>query len=152
MSRRELTRVEVMARVQAGTLSLGTAAGMLDLSYRQVKRLWRRYRALGAKGLQHRAVGQRSNRGTPPAEQQRALGLIREKYGGGVDDRFGPTLAAEHLASEDGVTVHHETLRRWMLAAAVESPTQAGPLSAPARAAGACGRAGPNGRQLPRVV
>lgn len=31
--------------------------------------------------------------------------------------RFGPTLAAEHLASEDGVTVDHETLRRWMLAA-----------------------------------
>ena len=43
MSRRELTRVEVMARVKAGTLSLGTAAGMLGVSYRQTKRLWRRY-------------------------------------------------------------------------------------------------------------
>ena len=77
MSRRELTRVEVMARVKAGTLSLGTAAGMLGVSYRQAKRLWRRYRQAGAKGLQHRAVGKPSNRGTAARVRQRALGLIR---------------------------------------------------------------------------
>jgi hypothetical protein len=35
--------------------------------------------------------------------------------------RFGPTLAAEHLAREDGVAVHHDTLRRWMLAAGLWS-------------------------------
>src|SRR5205085_4427125 len=34
-----------------------------------------------------------------------------EKYSG-----FGPTLAAEHLGSEDQLQVHPETLRRWMLA------------------------------------
>jgi hypothetical protein len=45
------------------------------------------------------------------------LALVREKYSGPVDVRFGPTLAAEHLASEDGVTVHADTLRRWMLTA-----------------------------------
>jgi transposase len=121
MSRRELTRVEVMARVKAGTLSLKTAAGMLRVSYRQAKRLWRRYRQAGAKGLQHRAVGKPSNRGTAARVRQRALGLIRAKYSGGVDERFGPTLAAEHLASEDGLTIHHETLRRWMLAAGLWS-------------------------------
>ena len=38
-----------------------------------------------------------------------------------MDERFGPTLAAEHLASDDGVTVHHDTLRRWMLAAGLWS-------------------------------
>jgi hypothetical protein len=36
--------------------------------------------------------------------------------------RFGPTLAAEHLASEDGLVVTRETLRRWMLAAGLWSP------------------------------
>jgi hypothetical protein len=30
--------------------------------------------------------------------------------------RFGPTLAAEHLESEDGLVIDAETLRRWMLA------------------------------------
>ena len=27
---------------------------------------------------------------------------------------FGPTLASEHLASDDGLEVHAETLRRWL--------------------------------------
>ncbi len=52
----------------------------------------------------------------PTAERERVLALVREKYSGAIAVRFGPTLAAEHLASEDGITVHHDTLRRWMLA------------------------------------
>jgi len=47
MSGRELTRVEVLSRVKAGTLSLGSAATLLAVSYRQAKRLARRYRAEG---------------------------------------------------------------------------------------------------------
>ncbi len=116
MSARELTRVEVLSRVKAGTLSLGSAATLLAVSYRQAKRLAQRYRAEGAKGLKHRSAGGPSNHARPPAERERALALVRAKYGGNVDLRFGPTLAAEHLASEDGITVHHDTLRRWMLA------------------------------------
>jgi hypothetical protein len=41
---------------------------------------------------------------------------VREKYGEGEGEGFGPTLAAEHLASEDGMRIDAETLRRWMLA------------------------------------
>jgi len=121
MSGRELTRVEVLSRVKAGTLSLGSAATLLAVSYRQAKRLARRYRAEGAKGLRHRSVERPSNHARAAAERQQALTLVREKYSGPVDVRFGPTLAAEHLASEDGVTVHHDTLRRWMLAAGLWS-------------------------------
>jgi len=121
MSARELTRVEVLSRVKAGTLSLGSAATLLSVSYRQAKRLARRYRAEGAKGLKHRSAGHASNHARLPAERERALALVREKYSGPVDVRFGPTLAGEHLASEDGVTVHHDTLRRWMLAAGLWS-------------------------------
>jgi len=121
MSARELTRVEVLSRVKAGALSLGSAARLLEVSYRQAKRLVRRYRAEGAKGLRHRSVGRPSNHARAAAERQRVLALVREKYSGSVDVRFGPTLAAEHLVSEDGVTVHHDTLRRWMLAAGLWS-------------------------------
>lgn len=121
MSARELTRVEVLSRVKAGTLSLGSAAQLLRVSYRQAKRLARRYREEGAKGLKHRSAGGPSNHARPTAERERALALVREKYSGTVDVRFGPTLAAEHLGSEDGVTVHHDTLRRWMLAAGLWS-------------------------------
>ena len=42
--------------------------------------------------------------------------LIRQKYSGEVGQRFGPTLAAEHLGSEDGIELSVTTVRRWMLA------------------------------------
>jgi transposase len=121
MSTRELTRAGVLARVAAGTLSLGSAAAVMAVSYRQAKRLYRRYRTEGARGLKHRSAGGRSNAARDGAEREHILALIREKYGGTLDARFGPTLAAEHLASEDGVHVHHDTLRRWMLAAGLWS-------------------------------
>ena len=116
MSASELRRVGVMERVTTGTLKLGSAAQLLGLSYRQAKRVYRRYRAEGAQGLQHRSAGRRSNRATAPKIRTRALALVREKYSGPIEERFGPTLAAEHLASEDGIVIDHETLRRWMLA------------------------------------
>jgi transposase len=121
MSASELTRVEVLSRVKAGTLSLGSAATLLAVSYRQAKRLARRYKAEGAKGLKHRSAGGTSNHARPTAERERALALVRAKYSGPVDVRFGPTLAAEHLASEDGLSVHHDTLRRWMVTAGLWS-------------------------------
>ena len=121
MSRRELTRAGVLARVAAGTLRLGSAAALMEVSYRQAKRLYRRYRAEGAQGLKHRSAGRRSNAARAPAARERILALVREKYGGTPDARFGPTLAAEHLASEDRLPVHHDTLRRWMLAAGLWS-------------------------------
>jgi transposase len=121
MSGRELTRVEVLGRVKAGTLSVVEAATLLGVSYRQAKRLWRRYRTGGAKALRHRAAGRRSNRETSGRVRARVLALIREKYSGDVATRFGPTLIAEHLASEDGLTIDHETVRRWMLRAGLWS-------------------------------
>ena len=121
MSARELGRAGVMARVAAGTLGLGAAAELMDVSYRQAKRLYRRYRAEGAKGLKHRNAGRRSNRAIDSAQRARALALVRKKYSGDQATRFGPTLAAEHLTSEDGLTVDHETLRRWLLAAGLWS-------------------------------
>ena len=73
MSARELTRVEVLARVKAGALSVKSAAVLLRVSYRQAKRLARRYRAEGAKGLKHRSAGRPSNHARPTAERERAL-------------------------------------------------------------------------------
>ena len=116
MSEEELRRVGVLARVESGELKLVDAARMLPVSYRQLKRLWRRYQAEGPEGLKHRSAGGRSNRAKPKKLRARVLRLVRAKYSGAEGERFGPTLAAEHLASEDQVEVHPETLRRWMLA------------------------------------
>ena len=108
--------MEVLARVKSKELQVVDAATLLRVSYRQAKRLWRRYREEGAAGLKHRSAGRRSHRAYEreiPAEGV-AAGAGELQRGGGR--AFGPTLAAEHLESEDGLKVHAETLRRWMLA------------------------------------
>src|SRR4029453_10306026 len=128
MSMAELQRAGVLARVAAGTLTLRSAATVMAVNYRQAKRLYGRYRAEGAKGLKHRSAGRASNRASPGRLRQRVLALVREKYSGRVGERFGPTLAAEHLASEDGIAVDHETLRRWMLTAGLWSRARNGSL------------------------
>jgi len=82
MSRRELERVEVMGRVGSGDLLLQDAAAMLGLSYRQTKRVWRRYRERRAKGLKHGNAGRESNRSKPGRLRRRVLKLVRKKYSG----------------------------------------------------------------------
>ena len=114
LSARELSRVEVMARVKAGSLRLQEAAELLELSYRQAKRVWARYRGGGARALQHGNCGRRSNRAHATEFRAAVLERVRERY---LD--FGPTLAAEHLASDDGLKIHAESLRRWMREAGV---------------------------------
>lgn len=115
MSRRELKRVEVLARVRSKELRLMDAGELLGVSYRQAKRLWKRYRKEGAAGLKHGSAGRQSHRAYDERFRRKVLGLVRRKYSGAIGERFGPTLAAEHLGSEDGLKIDAETLRRWML-------------------------------------
>ena len=116
MSKRELGRVEVLARVRSKQLRLVDAARLMHVCYRQAKRLWKRYGQEGAAGLKHRNAGGVSHHAYELGFRRQVLRRVRQKYGGAVGERFGPTLAAEHLASEDGLRVDAETLRRWMLA------------------------------------
>src|SRR3989442_4641295 len=121
MSCKELRRAGVLARVKSGELKLGNAAVMMGLSYRQTKRLAKRYREEGTKGLKHGSAGRESNRKKPGKFRERVLRLVGKKYSGEEGERFGPTLAAEHLASDDHVEVNAQTLRRWMLSEGVWS-------------------------------
>jgi hypothetical protein len=119
MSDRDLMRVSVLSRMVAGELTSREGAELLGVSVRQVKRLRKRYVAGGAKAVRHRLLGRSSNRTRPPEERERALLIVRDDYGGGVEkgagQRFGPTLAAEHLGEDHGLVIPASTLRRWML-------------------------------------
>src|SRR4030065_176518 len=57
MSNREISRLEVMQRLRDKCLKQSEAARMLGISERQVKRLFRAYKALGAGGLVSRRRG-----------------------------------------------------------------------------------------------
>src|SRR5688572_241218 len=101
MSDREFVRAAVLRRVKAGEITIKDATPLLGVCYRQARRLAVRFRAGGRKSLVHRSVGRRSNRGVPTTHREEILELIRVHYGGSVlrgpGQRFGPTLAAEHL-------------------------------------------------------
>jgi hypothetical protein len=118
MSDRDLARVSVLSRMVSGDLTSLEGAELLAVSARQVKRLKKRYVAGGAKGLRHALLGKASNRQRARSERERALEIIRERYGGGTEkgagQRFGPTLAAEQLDEDEGLVIPVSTLRRWM--------------------------------------
>ena len=110
MSERELNRVEVLAQVDDGRLSVDTAANMLGLTRRQIFRLLKRYRQDGASAIRHKARGKPPNNRIHHAKRDYALlSLIKESYAD-----FGPTLAAEMLAEHHGFKVSRETVRKWM--------------------------------------
>lgn len=121
MSEREFKRAAVLRRVEAGEMTIRDATPLLGVSYRQAKRLAARFRGGGRKALVHGNVGRRSNRASPSAHRAAVLALIRQHYSGpaarGPGQRFGPTLAAEHLWTDHGILVPVTTLRRWMQAA-----------------------------------
>ena len=117
MDEEEARRAGVMGRIEAEEMKQTQAAEMLGISYRQLKRLYMRYQQQGAAGLVHGNAGRPSNRAKPTEERTQVLALMQEHYSGRPGQRFGPTLAAEHLAEEYGISIDSETLRRWMLKA-----------------------------------
>jgi hypothetical protein len=111
MSRKERDRLTIMMGVSKQKLTLVAAGKLMAVSYRQSKRIWRRYQAQGDAGLVHQLRGQPSGRRKPAALRAQVLArYAEERYAD-----FGPTLMAEQLAQE-GLVVDHETLRRWGLA------------------------------------
>jgi hypothetical protein len=117
MSMKERRRMTLMSRVTGGVLRLCAASEMMRVCYRQAKRILKRYRQEGDAGLVHRSRGRRSNRMRPERERKHAVALYDKRYKG-----FGPLLASEHLATDHGIVVDHETLRRWLLSADLWHP------------------------------
>ncbi len=117
MSVKERARLKVFVRVGAGAMTLKSASALLGLGYRQTKRSWSRYREEGDVGLVHRLRGKASNRQVDAGKRAKALQFYAEKY-----SDYGPTLATECLAADDGLHVPVETLRRWLLSAGLWSP------------------------------
>jgi transposase len=106
MSTKERVRLEVLSRVVRREISVGKAAGLMGLSERQARRVWRRYRVEGDRGLVHRLRGRPGNAGRGDL-RQKALSLCRGLY-----SDFGSALAVEYLAKE-GLEVPRQTLWRW---------------------------------------
>jgi len=108
----ELRRLHIVQKVLEGGLKQVEAAEILSLSGRQVRRVVRRVRAEGDRGVAHRSRGKPSNRRFPEETKGKAIVLYRQKY-----KDFGPTLFSEKLFEEDGLKISDETLRMWLMEA-----------------------------------
>lgn len=114
MSERDLQRIEVLSKVVDGRTTIVSAANILALSTRQVRRLLDVFEQHGAVAIRHKARGRPSNNRICDGVRDYAVAIVRERYAD-----FGPTLAAEKLAEEHGLMVSRETLRKWMTEAGV---------------------------------
>jgi len=107
-------RCYVLDHVVAGAISAAQAAGLLECSIRQVRRLLVRYQAGGESGLVH------SNRGRTPANRSdpelvdRVVGLATTKYVG-----VNRTHLSELLQENEDIRVQDRTLRRILDAAGI---------------------------------
>jgi transposase len=110
MSTKELSRLEVMQRLDEKRLKQAAAAELLGISKRQVKRLLRRFRQQGASGLVSKRRGKPSNNQLADDTRRKVLDLLKSKYKG-----FGPTLACEKLVELDGLKISDESIRQMMI-------------------------------------
>lgn len=97
--------MEALGRVKRKEMTVVTASGLMGLSVRQARRVWKRFKGTGAAGLVHGLRGRVSNRRLAEEIRQRIVKRHQERYAD-----FGPTLACEKLSTEDGLTVSPNTL------------------------------------------
>jgi hypothetical protein len=110
MSTKEIARLEVMQKLKDKRLTQKEAAGLLGLSTRQIKRLWRKYKQENAQGLVSQRRGKASNNRLDGKVAQAALDLLKTKY-----QDFGPTLAHEKLVEVHKLDISRESVRKLMI-------------------------------------
>src|SRR5688500_865370 len=105
MSLNERIRLEALGRVKRRELTVVGAAELMGLSLRQARRVWKRFTRDGDAGLVHRLRGRGSNSRLSDDVRARVVKRHQERYAD-----FGPTLACEKLAAEDGLVISPNTL------------------------------------------
>lgn len=111
MTQRDRDRLVALKKARKGLITQRQAAEELGQSERHVRRLLKRLKSKGDGALVHAMRGRLSNRRLDEKTKQEALEVLR----GDVYRGFGPTLAAEYLASKHGIHAGRETVRTWMI-------------------------------------
>ena len=109
MKPREIKRLHLIGQALEGKISQKQAAEVVGLSVRQMRRLMKRVKVEGERGVLHRRRGKASNRRIADQTKQTILALFEKHYAD-----YGPTLASEKLQERHQMGVHPETLRLWL--------------------------------------
>ena len=117
MSKKELTRLEIIQKLEEKRLKQKEAGDMLGISARQVRRLLRKYKQEGEAGLISKRRGRPSNNQLDPQIKKKAIDLLHSQY-----PDFGPTLACEKLEERNGLKLSAESVRQIMIAEELWKP------------------------------
>ena len=93
MSAKEVDRLTLVREIEQGRISRGEAAGLLQVSERQLRRILRRYEKEGPQGLAHRSRDRPSNRRIAAEIRAVAVAFMKEE----AFHDYGPTLLSETL-------------------------------------------------------
>lgn len=110
LNEKELKRLHIIKKVFEGVLKQIKACEILGLSERQIRRLVKKVRREGDRGIAHKSRGKASNRAIAREIKEKVIELYRKELKG-----FGPTLACEKLYEIEGIKMSDETLRHWLL-------------------------------------
>ncbi len=112
MTIKEADRLGTMRQIDKKKLNIRRASEQMGVSFRQAKRIRKRYLIQGEEGLISRKRGLPSGNKISEEIRCKIMTLVQDKY---VD--FGPTLASEKLKERDKIILSEETLRKWMIEA-----------------------------------
>ena len=110
LRQKDLKRLHVMHKVLEGTMTQAEAADLISLTERQIRRIVKRIRQEGDKGIGHAARGKPSKRKLPKKLKNRIVRLYTTTY-----HDFGPTLFTEKLEEREGIVISRETARAWLM-------------------------------------
>ena len=111
MSQSERDGLHWLKRVQAGSMTQREGAEKMGVTTRWVRKLVKRMKKQGDSVVVHGLRGRASNRKLSDETQRQALAILKQPDW----HDFGPTFAAEQLATRHHIHVGKETLRRWMM-------------------------------------
>lgn len=110
MSKKELTRLEIIQRLEEKLLKQKEAGEMLGISTRQIRRLLNNYKKEGAAGLISKRRERPSNNQLDPQIKKKVIDLLHSQYAD-----FGPTLACEKLVERNSLKLSKESVRQIMI-------------------------------------
>ena len=111
MSKKELSRLEIIYRVKEKRMTQKVAAETLGISERHMRRLIQAYRKENEHGLISKRRGKPSNNRISTEIIKEAIDLIKKNY-----HDFGPTLAHEKLLENHDLKISRESVRKLMIA------------------------------------
>ena len=110
MSKKELKRLKYLHLAQGKSTTLKDASSLMNVGYRQAKRIIKKVRGEGGSAIIHKSRGKHSNRSFGDEVIENIIDIYKNNYSG-----FGPTLVGEKLLELHQIQISTETLRKILI-------------------------------------